>query len=78
LLLVPRSRSQCLEMIQPTPRQLQILRRVAEGDTLRQIALDLGLANGTVKNQMLKMRRRIGAKSSENAVAIALREGWIK
>ena len=64
-------------MIQPTRRQLQILRRVAEGDTLRQIALDLGLANGTVKNQMLKMRRRIGARSSENAVAIAMREGWI-
>lgn len=61
----------------PTRRQLQILRRVAKGDTLRQIALDLGISHGTVKNQMVNIRRRIGAKSSENAVAIALRRGWI-
>jgi len=65
-------------MIPPTPRQLQILQRVAEGDTFRKIALDLGICHGTVKNQMLNIRRRINARSSENAVAIAFREGWIK
>ena len=65
-------------MNSPTKRQLQILRRVAEGDTFRKIAFDLDICHGTVKNQMLNIRRRIGAKSSENAVAIAFRKGWIK
>jgi len=65
-------------MTRPTIRQLQILQCVAEGDTFRKIALDLGICHGTVKNQMLYIRRRIGARSSENAVAIAMRRGWIK
>jgi len=65
-------------MRKPTKCQRRILQRIAEGDTQRKIAFDLGVGYQTVKNHMLDVRKRIGAKSTENAVAIALREGWIK
>lgn len=66
------------EIKRPTPRQLQILQLSADGDTFRAIALELGISQQTVKNHMLELRHRLGAVSSPNAVAIALRLGWIK
>ena len=62
----------------PTKCQRHILQRIAEGDTQRKIAFDLGVGYQTVKNHMFDIRKRMGAKSTENAVAIALRKGWIR
>lgn len=66
------------EIRRPTPRQLQILQLIADGDTFRAIALELGISQQTVKNHMLDLRHRLKAVSSPNAVAIAIRQGWIK
>jgi len=60
-----------------TKRQRQILQLVAEGETLREIALELGLKHQYVKNLMGVIRRRLSAKSTVQAVAIALRKGVI-
>ena len=70
--------SQSNKALLPTPGQLAILQRVANGETQRAIALDLGIGYQTVKNTMIICRRRMGAISTFNAVAIAIRGGLIK
>ena len=59
-------------------RQIQALQLVANGDTLREVALKLGLKHQYVKNLMGIIRRRLHAKSTVQAVGIALRKGIIK
>lgn len=61
-----------------TKRQREILQLVADGETMREIALELGIAHQTTKNHMVVVLRKLGAMSSAQAVAVAIREGWIK
>jgi len=60
-----------------TERQQEVLQLFADGEALREIALELGIAHQTVKNLMIIVRERLGAKSSTHAVAIALRNELI-
>lgn len=52
-----------------TPRQLQLLRRVAIGDTNRQIARDLGLSEATVRKHLENVYARLGVHSRTEALA---------
>jgi DNA-binding CsgD family transcriptional regulator len=52
-----------------TPRQLELLRRVAVGDTNRQVARDLGLSEGTVRKHLEHIYARLGVHSRTEAVA---------
>ena len=63
--------------VRPTRRQTLILQKMSNGKTQREIALELGIVHQTVKNHLVELRRRINAKSSAHAVAIAIRQGWI-
>lgn len=60
-----------------TPRELEVLRLVAEGYSNRQISEVVHLAEGTVKNHLSTILMKLGARDRTNAVLRALREGLL-
>lgn len=52
-----------------TPRQLQLLRRVADGHSNRQVARDLGLSEGTVRKHLEHIYARLEVGSRTEALA---------
>lgn len=60
---------------QLTPREIEVLRLVAEGYSNRQISEVVHLAEGTVKNHLSTILMKLGARDRTNAVLRALREG---
>jgi DNA-binding NarL/FixJ family response regulator len=63
---------------EPTPRQRELIQLVANGNTERRAALDLGISFQTARNTLSELYRRIGATHNANAVYIALKHGWIE
>jgi len=59
-----------------TPRQLEILRAVAEGRTNAEIARQLWLTEQTVKFHLSKIYRRLGVSNRTEASRYALLNGW--
>jgi DNA-binding CsgD family transcriptional regulator len=53
-----------------TARQLELLRRVARGETNRQVARDLGLSEATVRKHLENIYRRLDVQSRTEAVAV--------
>jgi len=64
-------------MVYLSPREREVLKLVAEGQTNRQIAIMLNLSEHTVKNYMRAIRNKFGTESRTEAVAVALRAGLI-
>ena len=65
-------------MIEPlNVRELQILRRAANGLTYQQTADELKLKAETVRKYAVVMLERMDARNIAHAVAIGLREGII-
>jgi DNA-binding CsgD family transcriptional regulator len=60
-----------------TPRELAVLRLVSTGAQLRETAKALGLGEETVRSHMKKAQAKLGARSSTQAVAEALRQRLI-
>lgn len=60
-----------------SPRQTACLRLAARGYAEREIAAELSLAPGTVRNHLQRARRRLGARNTTEAVALALVAGWL-
>jgi DNA-binding NarL/FixJ family response regulator len=56
-----------------TPRQLEVLRLVAEGNTSRQIAAELGIALKTVETHRTALMKRLGIHDLAGLVRYALR-----
>ena len=61
----------------PTPRELEVLRRAAEGRTARQTARVLGLSEETVQDYIRDVVKRLGCINKTHAVAVAVRRGLI-
>jgi DNA-binding NarL/FixJ family response regulator len=59
-------------------RDLEILRRLAEGRTLSQIADTLGIGYKTAANNCSRLKARLGATSTVDLIRIALRAGLIE
>lgn len=59
-------------------RDLTMLTLLARGKSNKEIALDLNLATGSVKNNLMRLYRRIGASDRVEATAFALRTGLLK
>lgn len=55
-----------------TPGQTRVLKRIALGDTGPQAAALLGISPETVKRQLSITRSKLGAKTTAEAVAIAV------
>lgn len=61
-----------------TDREVQILRLVAEGKKIREIAQSVRLAERTVKHYLELTRQKLGAENSSHAVALAVQRGLIR
>ncbi|MDN5939279.1 MAG: response regulator transcription factor [Salinisphaera sp.] len=61
-----------------TVREMQILEALAEGQSNKQIARTLELAEETVKSHLKKVYEKLGASDRAHAVAIALRQELIE
>lgn len=60
-----------------TPRETEVLREVAAGQTNKAIALKLGISEHTVKFHLSSAMNKLGAASRAEAVAVAMRRGLI-
>jgi DNA-binding NarL/FixJ family response regulator len=60
-----------------TPRELRLLRMLANGHSNRKIATDLSIAEKTVRNQVSTMLARLGAADRVEAVLLAHRCGLV-
>jgi len=60
-----------------TAREVEVLKRVAEGDRNRDIGKLLGITEDTVKVHVKRIMDKLGAKDRTQAVAIGLRRGII-
>lgn len=66
------------EMTHPlTKRQIQLLRYIANGKTYTEIGTALGIAPQTIKNHMVVIKLKLGAKNAAHATAIALRYSFL-
>lgn len=66
--------------IDPCPlsaRELEILRRLAEGKVYKQIAGDLSLSTSTVRTHLHNTYAKLGAVDRAQAVLVATQRGWL-
>jgi DNA-binding NarL/FixJ family response regulator len=61
-----------------TPREVEILDSVAQGNSNKEIARLLGISDQTVKNHITSILRKLAVNDRTQAVIYALRHGWIK
>jgi DNA-binding CsgD family transcriptional regulator len=60
-----------------SPRELQVLEGIVNGQRDRDIAQRLGIAEHTVKNYSYDIRQKLGAKSRTDAAVRAVRSGLV-
>jgi two-component system response regulator NreC len=72
-----RRQNERLERLSLTPRELEILRLIAEGLSNRDIARRLFLSVHTVKNHVHKILDTLGVASRLAAVNLASAKGWL-
>jgi DNA-binding NarL/FixJ family response regulator len=59
-------------------REREILQKVADGSTTRQVATELGISPHTVKTHLERIFEKLGANDRAQAVAIAIRTGIVQ
>jgi two-component system response regulator DesR len=60
-----------------TQRELEVLRRAAQGESVREIAARLCLSDGTVRNYLSKIIGKLGARNRIDAIRIVRDSGWL-
>jgi two-component system response regulator DesR len=58
-------------------REIDVLELTAEGASVKEIASDLFLSVGTVRNNLTSIVTKLGARTKVDAVRVAVSEGWI-
>ena len=58
-------------------RELEVLRRLAEGKVYKQIALELSLSTSTVRTHLHNVYGKLGAVDRAQAVLLASERGWL-
>ena len=61
-----------------SPRETEILRYIAEGNSNKRIAYALGIGEQTIKNHITSIMRKLNANDRTHAVVLAIRKGWLK
>jgi DNA-binding NarL/FixJ family response regulator len=59
-------------------REIQVLRLVAQGNSNKQVAADLGVSEDTIKAHMKNVCAKLNAKDRTHAVTTALRRGILE
>ncbi|MBC8161887.1 MAG: response regulator transcription factor [Roseiflexaceae bacterium] len=59
-------------------REIEVLERIAEGGSNKEIADTLGISTQTVKNHISSILRKLSLNDRTQAVIYALRRGWIE
>jgi len=71
--------SETESLISPlTPREIEILRFIAQGFLNKQIAAELGISEQTIKNHVTSILRKLNANARTEAVVVAVKQGLIK
>lgn len=60
-----------------SPREIEVLQWVASGLRTAQMSHRMGLRDVTVSKHLHSLRRKLGARTTEQALAIALRDGLL-
>jgi DNA-binding NarL/FixJ family response regulator len=60
-----------------TERELEVLRRAAQGDTNRAIGHKLGISDRTVQGHLANIFGKLGVSTRTEAVLLAMKQGWI-
>jgi len=60
-----------------SPRETEILRYIAEGNSNKRIAYALGIGEQTIKNHITSIMRKLNANDRTHAVVLAIRRGWL-
>ena len=60
-----------------TAREREVLNYIAEGYLNKQIAIELGIGEQTIKNHITSILRKLNANARTEAVVIAIRQGLI-
>ncbi len=60
-----------------TPREIEVLRLLADGEPNKAIAYKLGISEHTAKYHVASILAKLNAASRAEAVAIGIRAGWI-
>jgi DNA-binding NarL/FixJ family response regulator len=66
--------------VDPCPlssREVEVLKRLAEGKVYKQIALELNLSTSTVRTHLHNIYGKLGAVDRAQAVLIATERGWL-
>ncbi|WCB91657.1 Transcriptional regulatory protein LnrK [Baekduia alba] len=66
------ARAEATEFGDLSPKQLAVLRHLAEGRDRKEMAQRMGIGEETVKTHLAEVRRKLGARTSAQAVAIGL------
>ncbi len=61
-----------------TPREIEILDSVAQGNSNKEIARILSISDQTVKNHITSILRKLAVNDRTQAVIYALKHGWIR
>jgi len=61
-----------------SPRETEILKYIAEGNSNKRIAYVLGIGEQTTKNHITSIMRKLNANDRTHAVVLAMRRGWLK
>ena len=61
-----------------TEREMEVLRAVGQGLTSKQIALQLGITERTVKAHLTNIYNKLGVDSRAAAIAEAAKRGWLE
>ena len=64
--------------MRPAYTDIKILQLISEGLKYEEISQKLGLSKATIKNRMWRCYYKLGAINAPHAMAIAMREGYIK
>lgn len=77
---LPYPPSERQRQIDPCPlstREVEVLKRLAEGKVYKQIALELSLSTSTVRTHLHNIYGKLGAVDRAQAVLLAAERGWI-
>lgn len=64
--------------VDPTAREVDVIRLLADGKTAAAVGRELHIATETVKSHLKHIRVKLDAANTPHAVANALRKGWIE